>query len=60
VVIATFVTTLKFASEEKAINLPEKIKNIVERYPLEIIVATYGVVVALILQRFWSYWISLL
>lgn len=60
VTIATFVTTLKFTSEEKAIKLPKRIKSLVENYPLEIIVSIYGVIILLVLQRFWSYWTSLL
>lgn len=60
VTIATFVTTLKYASEEKAIKLPAKIKSLVEKYPLEIIISIYGVVILLILKRFWGYWTSLL
>lgn len=60
VTIATFVTTLKHASEEKAVKLPSKIKYVVEKYPLEIIISIYGVVILLILQRFWSYWTSLI
>lgn len=60
VTIATFITTLKYASEEMAIKLPLRLKDIVEKYPLEIIVSIYGLIVALILQRFWAYWTSLL
>jgi uncharacterized membrane protein len=60
VTIATFVTTLKKSSEEGTIKLPTLLKNLVESYPLEIIVTIYGAVIALILQRFWSYWITLI
>lgn len=60
VTAAIFVTTLKYASEEKAINLPTRIKLLAEKYPLEIIISVYGFVVLLILKRFWGYWTSLL
>lgn len=60
VTFAIFVTALKKTSEEGAIKLPAKLKSIVEKYPLEITVSIYGIVIALILQRFWSYWISLI
>ncbi len=60
IVIPTFVLTLKSALEENAVKLPEKAKDLVKKYPLEIIVTMYGIVIALILQRFWSYWISLI
>lgn len=60
VTVATFVTTLKYVSEEGAINLSTKIKTVVERYPLEIIVTIYAVVIALILQRFWTYWMTII
>lgn len=60
VTFITFVTTLKKASQEGAIKLPLKIKSLVEKYPLEIIVTIFGIVIALILQRFWSYWITLI
>lgn len=60
VTIATFVATLKKTSQEGAIRLPAKVKGTVEKYPLEIIVSIYGVIILLILQRFWNYWISLL
>lgn len=60
VTIAAFITTLKQASQEGAIKLPGKLKDTIEKYPLEIIVSIYGVIILLVLQRFWSYWISLL
>ena len=60
VTIAAFVTTLKYTSEEKAIKLPAKIKDILDKYPLEVLITIYGIVIALILQRFWSYWVSLI
>ncbi len=60
VTIATFVTTLKYVSEEGVIELPTKLKVLVEKYPLEIMVSIYGVIIILILQRFWNYWLSLL
>jgi uncharacterized membrane protein len=60
VTAATFIPTLKFVSEEGAIKLPLKLRALVEKYPLEIIISLYGIVIALILQRFWSYWISLI
>lgn len=60
VTIPTFVTTLKKTSQEGAIKLPAKLKPLIERYPLEITVSLYGLVLALILERFWSYWVSLL
>lgn len=60
VTFAIFVTTLKKASEEKAIKLPLKLKSLVEKYSLEIIISIYGIVIALILQKFWNYWISLI
>ncbi len=60
VTIVSFVTTLRYALGEKAIRLPAKLKVIVEKYTLEVIVSIYGLIIILILQRFWSYWISLL
>lgn len=60
VTIAAFVATLKHVSEVGAIKLPDKFKGVIEKYPLEIIISIYGFVILLILQRFWSYWTSLL
>jgi uncharacterized membrane protein len=60
VTIITFVATLKYVSGEGALKLPAKLKNLVEKYPLEVIVSIFGIVIALILQRFWSYWVSLI
>lgn len=60
VTIAIFITTLKFASEEKAINLPNRLKMLLDKYPTELLITIYGVIIALILQRFWSYWVSLI
>ena len=60
VTIPTFVLTLRKTSEEGAIKLPTKLKLLVEKFSLEIIVTLYGVVIALILWRFWNYWLSLI
>ncbi|HRV76376.1 MAG: vitamin K epoxide reductase family protein [Candidatus Nomurabacteria bacterium] len=60
VTIASFVTTLKYASKENAIKLPTKLRNMVEKYTLEIMVSIYALILILILQRFWSYWVSLI
>jgi len=61
VVIPLYVTTVRRATEEKALPLAgPRLSNFVQKYTLEIIVTTYALVIILILQRFWSYWISLL
>lgn len=60
VTIVTYVATLKYVSEEKIIKISKFKQTLVEKYPLETIASLYLVVIALILQRFWSYWISLL
>ncbi len=60
VTIPTFVTTLKAASLNGSVKFPGKLKNLAEKYPLELTVTLYAIIVALVLERFWSYWISLI
>lgn len=61
VVIPLYVTTLRRATEEKAVPLcPDALAKFVQKYTLEIIVSAYALVIILILQRFWDYWVSLI
>lgn len=64
ITIPTFILTLKYVLEEEALGLRgklgAKIERLIKKYPLEIIVSLYGIVILLILNRFWSYWLSLI
>ena len=59
-VIPIFFLTLKYSLDEGAIKLKQPLQKVLQKYPLELSVSSYMLVAGLILQRFWSYWISLL
>lgn len=60
VTIPTFVTTLKITSLNGSVKLPRKLKDLVEKYPLELTTTLYAIIIGLALERFWSYWLSLI
>ncbi len=64
VTIPTFVLSLKYVLEEGALSLRGKfgarIEGFFKKYPVEVIVSLYGIVILLILKRFWNYWLSLI
>ncbi len=59
-VIPIFFLTLKYSLDEGVIKLKQPLQKVLQKYPLELTVSSYMLVAGLILQRFWSYWISLL
>lgn len=61
IVAPLFFFTLKESLEEKALNLRfKKLEGFLQKYPLELTFSFYLIVALLILNRFWSYWLSLI